>query len=203
MAGTFALSASLQDVTAKGPRRVFNLIGSADCVVVFETGFALNSSSFGRVKDPASPSADLTLRGPAASSVQLVEPSSFLRYKVLSGTVTSCWIDSAQEPAAGPAGTPAPRLNPTATKTGAYTAAAFDLVRCDPTGGAFSVTLPAAASVTAGTPATVKNATSSTTAITIAKSGSDTIDGASSGTINTARGVKNYVSDGVSDWIGV
>lgn len=203
MPNSFPLSGSLQDISAKGPRRTFTLIGSVDCVVILQRGLSLGSTSFGTVMDPDNPSQPLTLKGASMSSREFTEPSSFLRYNLLSGTVTSCYFDSSQEPAAGPAGSPAPQLVPTATKTANYTAAAYDLVQCDPSGGAFSVTFPLAAGVPAGTPICVKNVTASTTAITVAKTGGDSVDGSTSGTINTSKGVKTYRSDGVSNWIGV
>lgn len=199
-ANGIALSASLQDVSAKGPVRSFHLIGSADCAVAFEVGLASNSSNVGRVKDPNA-AADLVLKGPASSSPAFLEASSFVRYKVLQGTVTTCWMDAAPMPAAGADGDPAPRFNITTTKTANFTAAAFDLVQCDPSGGAFTVTLPEAASVLPGTPIAVKNVTTSTTAITIENSASDTIDGSASATMSTSKAITHWISDGVSNWI--
>lgn len=101
---------------------------------------------------------------------------------------------------AGPAGPPG-ALTVTAVKVAPYTAASGELVRCNPTGGAFAVTLPLAASVTAGQPIVVKNTTSSTNAITIARSGADTIDGATSASIAVALGSLTFNSDGVSNWM--
>jgi hypothetical protein len=198
-ANGIALSASLQDVSAKGPIRSFHLVGSADCAVAFELGLASNSTNLGRVKDPASPEKDLVLRGPFSSSPAFPEASSFLRYKVLQGTVTTCWMEAAPLPSAGPQGAPG-RLTPTAVKTANYAAAGGELVQCDPSGGAFTVTLPAANSVLPGTPIYVKNTTTSTTAITVAKTGADTVDGGSSGSIAASKGVLRLVSDGTSNW---
>lgn len=90
----------------------------------------------------------------------------------------------------------------TAVKTGAYNAQPGDLVRCDPTGGGFTVTLPAIGTSNKGFPITVKNQSASTNTITIARTGGDTIDGAAaSTTITTARGVLRFVSDGTGDWM--
>jgi len=73
------------------------------------------------------------------------------------------------------------------------------LVNCDPTGGAFSLTLPAAFNLR-GQSIVVKNVTTSANAITINPSGGDTIDGAPFGSIASSKGSNTYVSDGVSDW---
>lgn len=60
----------------------------------------------------------------------------------------------------------------TANKTGAYTAASGDMVPCDATSGAFTVTLPAAA---AGLLVGVRKGDTSTNVVTIAAAGSDGI----------------------------
>ena len=87
----------------------------------------------------------------------------------------------------------------TAVKTGAYTAAWGELVRCDPSGGGFTVTLPSAVG-RAGESVAVKNTTTSTNTITIDGDGSETIDGAANVTITTSRGRAVLVSDG-SGWL--
>lgn len=63
-------------------------------------------------------------------------------------------------------------LNPTATKTSAYTALAGDLVVCDTSSGAFTVTLPAAV---AGTVIGINKADTSANAVTVSAAGTDTI----------------------------
>lgn len=74
------------------------------------------------------------------------------------------------------------------TKTAAYTAAFGETVLCDPTGGAFTVTLPPAL---AGMPdITIKNNSTSTTAITIDGDAAETIDGAATISIAASRGVR-------------
>lgn len=87
----------------------------------------------------------------------------------------------------------------TALKTGTYTAAMWELVRCDPSGGGFTVNLPTAAS-RGGEELVVKNATSSTNTITLDGNSSETIDGSATTTITTAWGVKHLVSDG-TNWL--
>lgn len=65
----------------------------------------------------------------------------------------------------------------TAVKTGSYTAAPWELVRCDATGGSFTVTLPSAA--IAGQQVAVKLlATTGANTVTVSRAGSDTINNA-------------------------
>jgi hypothetical protein len=91
----------------------------------------------------------------------------------------------------------------TAVKTGAYTTDYGEVVRCDPTGGGFTVTLPSAAAAgAAGRQIIVKNASSSTNTITVDGDGSETIDGSSTKTIATAYGTMNLVSDG-ANWLSI
>jgi hypothetical protein len=87
----------------------------------------------------------------------------------------------------------------TTVKTGAYNAAAGELVRCDPSGGIFTVTLPTAVGIS-GRMISVKNVTSSVTAITIATTGGQTIDGAATVTINTGFDSLFFASDG-ANWL--
>lgn len=88
-------------------------------------------------------------------------------------------------------------LTPTAVKTGAYTAVNGELVLCDPSGGTFAVTLPAA--VPGELPIIIKNNTTSTTAITVTRAGSDTIDGATTLSMTTSRQSVMLVP-GVGTW---
>ena len=65
------------------------------------------------------------------------------------------------------------------SKTGAYTATSADhAIACDASGGAFTVTLPGAASVGAGFMLVIKKVDSSANAVTVDGSGAETIDGA-------------------------
>jgi len=91
--------------------------------------------------------------------------------------------------------------NVTAVKTAAYTALINDTVRCNPTGGAFTVTLPAVTAGNGGMQITVKNTSSSANTITIARAGADTIDGATTATISAAYGKLTLESDGTSEWM--
>jgi hypothetical protein len=86
----------------------------------------------------------------------------------------------------------------TAVKTADYTAVENELVRCNPTGGAFTVTLPTA--VGASSSITVKNVTDSENAVTVATTGGETIDDSSTRTLDTPRISETYVSDG-SNWM--
>lgn len=94
------------------------------------------------------------------------------------------------------------RLTPTPTKSGAYIADFNELVRCDPTGGGFTVTLPEinGSIGTAGWKVVVKNIGASANVITVAPdaTGPDFINGTT--TIAAAQGALTFVSDGVSSW---
>jgi hypothetical protein len=87
-------------------------------------------------------------------------------------------------------------------RTGNHAAQLNELVRCDPTAGGFTITLPAINAST-GRPAqiVVKNVSNSPNVITIATSGGNTIDGQATATISAARGALFLVSDGASDWM--
>ena len=91
-----------------------------------------------------------------------------------------------------------PPQTPTAVKTSAYTAAAGDIVRCDASGGAFTVTLPTAVGATA--PITVKKTTSDAGAVTVATTSAQTIDGDATRTVDTPYASETYVSDG-ANWM--
>lgn len=104
--------------------------------------------------------------------------------------------------ATGPTGPAGGFLTPTPdVKTSAYAAAVGDLVRCDPTGGAFNVTMPSAATSGAGAFIVVKNQTDSPADVTVLPSGGDTIDGFSYGLVGQERASLGLISDGVSDWM--
>jgi hypothetical protein len=86
-----------------------------------------------------------------------------------------------------------------AVKTAAYTAELDEIVRCDPSGGAFDVDLPTAVGAT-GRAVTVKNVTTSTTAITVDPNGAETVDGAAGYSMTTAYGSATFISDG-ANWM--
>lgn len=85
-----------------------------------------------------------------------------------------------------------------ASKTGTYTALVTDyLIRCDSSGGAFSVNLPAA-SGNAGLTLVVKKTDSSFNPVTIDGSGSETIDGSTTTTVNTQNEALMIQCDGTN-----
>jgi hypothetical protein len=75
--------------------------------------------------------------------------------------------------------------NITPVKTAAYTAKPWEVVRCDPTAGGFTVTLPP--SPGNAEQIIVKNASDSTNTITISPHGQDEIDDATSLTVSVER----------------
>ncbi len=87
----------------------------------------------------------------------------------------------------------------TAVKTANYTAAINETVRCDPSGGAFTVTLPTAVG-NSGSVVEVKNVTASTNTITVDGNGAETIDGALTLALSTARAAVVLRSDG-ANWM--
>jgi len=92
---------------------------------------------------------------------------------------------------------PEGQFTQTTVKTANYTAAWGELVRCDPSGGAFTVTLPTA-SGNAQRRIVIKNTTSDTTAITIDGNGAETIDGAATVIMATGYASLTLVSDGTN-----
>ena len=88
----------------------------------------------------------------------------------------------------------------TSVKTGAYRAQSGEIVRCNPSSAAFTVTAPNATRAGAGASFMVKNDSSSTNTITIAACAGETIDGASTATISLARQSLYLVSTG-TNWI--
>ena len=86
----------------------------------------------------------------------------------------------------------------TTSKTSNHNASFGEVVRCDPSGGGFTVTLPVASGGT-GQIVVVKNTTSSTNTITIDGNGAETIDGNSSVGISEGFKALTFVSYG-SEW---
>lgn len=87
------------------------------------------------------------------------------------------------------------------TKTANYTATATDhTILCDATGGAFTITLPAAASHT-GRIYAIKKIDASVNAVTIDGNASETIDGALTQVIATQYTNLQIQSDGANWWI--
>lgn len=91
-------------------------------------------------------------------------------------------------------------LTVTAIQTGAYAAAIGELVRCNPSAGGFTVTLPSAAGL-ASQKVGIKNVTSSQNRLTIQTTGGETLDGGVT-TNFWERGwvYVEYVSDG-TNWM--
>lgn len=87
----------------------------------------------------------------------------------------------------------------TAVKTSTYSAVIGDLIQCDPSGGGFAITLPAAAG-NANRSLIIKNVTSSSNTITVNAIGSDLIDGLSSTSLTFGRQSITLVSTG-SAWL--
>jgi hypothetical protein len=84
-------------------------------------------------------------------------------------------------------------------KTGAYNANISELVPCDPSGGAFTVTLPTAVG-NAGKSVTIKNTTNSTNNINVGTTSSQTIDGVAAPIgYSGAKRAWTFTSDG-SNW---
>jgi hypothetical protein len=83
---------------------------------------------------------------------------------------------------------------------GLFFASIGDIVRCDPTAGAFSVFLPTIDIFNYGQKIIVKNITASLNAITVDASGAQTIDGALTNVMATAFAFRTFVSNGVSNW---
>lgn len=82
-----------------------------------------------------------------------------------------------------------------------YTATIGELVRIDPSGGTFDVTLPPAGP-TPGKIVTVKNSTSDVTAVTIKCFGAQTIDGSTTANLAGAYASITVVSDG-NNWLTI
>jgi len=90
------------------------------------------------------------------------------------------------------------RLFTTGTvQTAAYTASEFEVVLVDPSGGAFTVTLPPAGN---GALVVVKNTTTDTTAVTLDADGSDTIEGNLTIQMATGNLGLTLMSDGAGAW---
>lgn len=91
-----------------------------------------------------------------------------------------------------------------APKTAAYSAKPEDcVIFCDPTGGAFTVTLPTRAFSEPGKFYIIANVSTSTTAITIATEGSELINGVASVTVNASREWVIVIIDGNDDAVAV
>lgn len=93
-----------------------------------------------------------------------------------------------------------PQLWATALKTSGYTAAAWDQVLCDPTGGGFQVTIPNGTTALKGRRIGVKNYGTSTNTITLDTSTPNGIQGGTA-TITTGWGYVEIECVGADGWI--
>jgi hypothetical protein len=101
---------------------------------------------------------------------------------------------------AGGAGNAAHPFTVTSVKVGAYNPAVIeDLVRCNASGGGFTVTLPSAVGL-AGRGIAVKKTTSTANVVTVACTGGETIDGAATYAIAANLGGATFISDG-ANWM--
>ena len=91
----------------------------------------------------------------------------------------------------------------TAVKTATYHAKFGDVVLCDPTGGAFTVYLPAATSKDAGKRVTVKNYSTSTSHITVQDKGSATVDKFTSIYLAVAWQCRTFVCRNANEWVQI
>lgn len=93
----------------------------------------------------------------------------------------------------------ASRVEATAVKTTTYTVGVFDAyVPCNATGAAFTVNLPAAASVGAGKEVTIKKIDASANAVTVDGNASETIDGATTYSLSAQWKYVKLYSDGTN-----
>lgn len=74
------------------------------------------------------------------------------------------------------------------------------ILLCNATGGAFSETLPLAATAGDGFTIAIKKTDSSSNAVTVTRSGSDTIDNSTTIVLNSQNESIQLVSDGISSW---
>lgn len=93
------LTTSSQSTAGLGTKRALCLTGSADCKVQIEA-LASNVATRGPVLKDADGKVIVLGHG---SRVLVDDVSSYLRYRVITGTVTACWVD-AEDMARGPAG---------------------------------------------------------------------------------------------------
>lgn len=86
----------------------------------------------------------------------------------------------------------------TATKTGAFPVKTY---LCNPTGGAFTFTLPDATSIQVGHEMCLKNiATASSNNVTVSRSGANLIENGTTATLSPGD-VQYWISDGTNWWL--
>jgi len=134
----------------------------------------------------------------AANSATSFAVSSTGASPSVSATLQMLGIDTANGHVGAVTGFGKPQV--TTVKTTTYTAIYGDFVRCDPSGGAFTVTLPAASAAAVGQIVKVKNTTNSNNVITISRAGADTIDTATSTVIATSYGSVTVICTSSTTW---
>jgi hypothetical protein len=82
----------------------------------------------------------------------------------------------------------------TAVKTAGYAANINEFVRCDNTGGGFTITLPASTSANAGKSVIVKNTTSGVNLITVSGQSGELIDGSATALLTSAFEALTFIS---------
>lgn len=92
-----------------------------------------------------------------------------------------------------------PTWTVTTTKTANYTAVIGDWVRYDPSGGGFTITLPAATTGNKGKTVGTKNITTSTNTVTVDVTGGGNIDSSATFSMSGSREANTFISNGV-DW---
>jgi len=107
-------------------------------------------------------------------------------------------INAAVRAAVGGAGG-ASNYTVTAVKTATYTVAISEWVRCNASGGGFTVNLPTAVG-NAGKGITIKKTTSTANVVTVDGAGSETIDGAATYSMSGLLDCLTVVSDG-ANWM--
>ena len=94
-----------------------------------------------------------------------------------------------------------PKTRTVVEKSGAYTLTVFDeVVLADASGGAFTLTLPTAASAS-GQSFTIKKIDTSANAVTVDGDSAETIDGSTTAVLASAYDAIQIISDGTEYWI--
>lgn len=96
-------------------------------------------------------------------------------------------------------------FNPTATKTSGYTANYFDWIKCDPSGGGFTIAIPTAVIPVITDNSRymigVKNITTSANQILLDATGGELIDGSGTLSMTTSKQAIIIISDGTDWWV--
>jgi hypothetical protein len=123
--------------------------------------------------------------------------------RVYDGTETTVQLQDSTESAFRDVDTERPWGTPTDLKTANCFAGFGDIVLCDPTGGAFTVTLPEITSQDVGKRVTVKNYSVSMNAIYVVGKNGETIDLLSSIFLAIPYQCRTFAARRVGEWIQV